>query len=141
MISNGDSSQGPKPELGLAWYGTRYGHNLAEQVKQHMIDLNVSSVTSLHYHNCTQDQYAALRVKIDFEDFPLDSYFERDITDLKEITFSNIQSVHLYINSALDWGNFTIRFDNILEKNDFGYGREGSVVVYGEVSAFLIVLE
>ena len=99
-----------------------------------MIDLNVSSVTSLHYHNCTHDQYAALRVKIDFEDFPLDSYFERDITDLKEITFSSIHSVHLYINSALDWGNFTIKFDNILEKNDFGYGREGSVVVYGEVS-------
>ena len=58
---------------------------------------------------------------------------QRDITDLKEITFSNIQSVHLYINSALDWGNLTIKFENILEKTDFGYGREGSVVVYGEV--------
>ena len=52
---------------------------------------------------------------------------------MKEITFSNIQSVHLYINSALDWGNFSIKFENILENNDFGYGREGSVVVYGEV--------
>ena len=66
------------------------------------------------------------------------SFSQRDITDLKEITFSNIQSVHLYINSALDWGNFTIKFDNILEKNDFGYGREGSVVVYGEVSGILL---
>ena len=61
-------------------------------------------------------------------------FLQRDITELKEITFSNIQSVHLYINSALDWGNFTIKFENILENNDFGYGREGSVVVYGEVS-------
>ena len=67
------------------------------------------------------------------------SFWQRDITDLKEITFSNIQSVHLYINSALDWGNFTIRFENILEKNDFGYGREGSVVVYGEVSGLHLI--
>ena len=68
--------QGPKPDLGLAWYGTRYGHNLAEQVKQHMIDLNISSpVTSLHYHNCTGN-YAALRVKVDFDDFPMDPYFK-----------------------------------------------------------------
>ena len=43
-----------------------------------MIDLNVSSVTSLHYHNCT-DHYAALRVKIDFDDFPMDSYFKVDL--------------------------------------------------------------
>ena len=72
--------QGPKPELGVPWYGTRYGHNLAEQVKQHMIDLNISTVTSLHYTNCT-DQYAALRVKIDFDDFPMDSYIKVDISD------------------------------------------------------------
>ena len=31
------SMQGPKPELGVPWYGTRYGHNLAEQVNQHML--------------------------------------------------------------------------------------------------------
>ena len=43
-----------------------------------MIDLNVSTVTRLHYHNCTH-HYAALRVKIDFDDFPLDSYFNVDI--------------------------------------------------------------
>ena len=24
--------QGPKPDLGVPWYGTRYGHNIAEQV-------------------------------------------------------------------------------------------------------------
>ena len=47
-------------------------------MKQHMIDLNISTVTSLHYHNCTE-HYAALRVKIDFEDFPMDSYFKVDI--------------------------------------------------------------
>ena len=52
---------------------------------------------------------------------------------MREITFSNIHSVHMYLNSALEWGNFTIKFDNILENNDFGYGREGSVVVYGDV--------
>ena len=49
------------------------------------------------------------------------------------ITFSNIHSVNLYLNSPLEWGNFTIKFDNILENNDFGYGKEGSVVVYGDV--------
>ena len=41
-----------------------------------MIDLNISSpVTSLHYHNCTGN-YAALRVKVDFDDFPMDPYFK-----------------------------------------------------------------
>ena len=84
--------QGPKPELGVPWYGTRYGHNLAEQVnqhmlyctvlycavlqvKQHMLDLNVTAVTELHYTNCT-GQHSALRIKIDFEDFAMDSYFK-----------------------------------------------------------------
>ena len=35
------SMQGPKPELGVPWYGTRYGHNLAEQVNQHMLHCTV----------------------------------------------------------------------------------------------------
>ena len=55
------------------------------------------------------------------------------MTDLKLITFTNIHSVNLYLNSPLEWGNFTIKFNNILENNDFGYGKEGSVVVYGDV--------
>ena len=58
---------------------------------------------------------------------------QKDITDLHEITFSNIHSVNLYLNSALTWGNMTIRFENIQQINDFGYGKTGSVVVYGEV--------
>jgi len=125
-------NKGPKPELGVPWYGTRYGHNIAEQVKQHMIDLNITRVTELHYNNCTGD-YSALRIKIDFEDFAMDSYFKKNMTDLKLITFTNIHSVNLYLNSPLEWGNFTIKFNNILENNDFGYGKEGSVVVYGDV--------
>ena len=68
-------NQGPKPELGVPWYGTRYGHNIAEQVKQHMIQLNVSRVTELHYTNCT-GAASALRIKIDFEDFRMNSYFK-----------------------------------------------------------------
>jgi len=68
-------NKGPKPELGVPWYGTRYGHNIAEQVKQHMIDLNITRVTRLHYSNCS-GHYSALRVKIDFEDFPMDTYFQ-----------------------------------------------------------------
>ena len=52
---------------------------------------------------------------------------------MREITFSNVHSVHLYLNSALEWGNFTVKFDKILARTDFGYGRAGSVVVYGEV--------
>ena len=68
-------NKGPKPELGVPWYGTRYGHNIAEQMKQHMIDLNISLVTELHYTNCTQ-QYSALRIKVDFEDFAMDTYFK-----------------------------------------------------------------
>ena len=48
------------------------------------------------------------------------------------ITFSNLHAVNLYLNSALDWGNFTVKFDNIHADHDFGYGKEGSVVVYGE---------
>ena len=62
-----------------------------------------------------------------------------NITDLRLITFSNLHAVNLYLNSALDWGNFTIKFENILENNDFGYGREGSVVVYGDVSQLLFL--
>ena len=45
------------------------------QVKQHMLDLNVTAVTELHYTNCT-GQHSALRIKIDFEDFAMDSYFK-----------------------------------------------------------------
>ena len=52
---------------------------------------------------------------------------------MREITFSNVHSVHLYLNSGLEWGNVTVRFDKILARTDFGYGRAGSVVVYGEV--------
>ena len=52
---------------------------------------------------------------------------------MQEITFSNIHSVNLYLNSALTWGNMTIKFENIQQINDFGYGKTGSVVVYGEV--------
>ena len=33
-------SQGPKPELGVPYYGTRYGHSLAEQVVLILIQLN-----------------------------------------------------------------------------------------------------
>ena len=40
-----------------------------------MIDLNITRVTELHYNNCTGD-YSALRIKIDFEDFAMDSYFK-----------------------------------------------------------------
>lgn len=40
-----------------------------------MIDLNITRVTRLHYSNCS-GHYSALRVKIDFEDFPMDTYFQ-----------------------------------------------------------------
>ena len=42
------SMQGPKPELGVPWYGTRYGHNLAEQVNQHMLYCTVLYYTILY---------------------------------------------------------------------------------------------
>ena len=58
---------------------------------------------------------------------------QKDITALKQITFSNIHSVQLYLNSALTWGNISITFQDILSTHDFGYGATGSVVVYGEV--------
>ena len=38
------SPQGPKPELGVPYYGTRFGHNLAHQIKQKMVDLNITKV-------------------------------------------------------------------------------------------------
>ena len=40
-----------------------------------MLDLNISRVTELHYTNCT-GAHSALRIKIDFEDFRTDPYFE-----------------------------------------------------------------
>ena len=40
--------QGPKPELGVPWYGTRYGHNLAEQVNQQMLYCTVLYYTVLY---------------------------------------------------------------------------------------------
>ena len=57
----------------MPYYGTRFGHNLAEQIKQTMMDLNISRVTELHYENCEDNP---LRIKIDFEEFPLDSFFK-----------------------------------------------------------------
>ena len=51
----------------------RFGHNLVEQIKQTMVDLNISRVTELHYENCDDHP---LRIKIDFEEFPLDSFFK-----------------------------------------------------------------
>ena len=111
-----------------------------------MVDLNISRVTELHYENCDDHP---LRIKIDFEEFPLDSFFkvaaklyenlfylfpvQKDLRDLREIRFSSVHSVNLYLNSALTWGNMTIKFENILNTNDFGYGKTGSIVVYGEV--------
>ena len=38
-----------------------------------MVDLNISRVTELHYENCEDNP---LRIKIDFEEFPLDSFFK-----------------------------------------------------------------
>ena len=39
--------QGPKPELGVPYYGTRFGHNLVHQIKQKMVDLNITKVIML----------------------------------------------------------------------------------------------
>ena len=41
--------QGPKPDLGVPYYGTRYGHNFPQQIKQKMLDLNVTQVR-FHIH-------------------------------------------------------------------------------------------
>lgn len=49
--------------------------NCIFKVKQHMLDLNISRVTELHYTNCT-GAHSALRIKIDFEDFGTDPYFK-----------------------------------------------------------------
>ena len=65
--------------------------------------------------------------------FVFHANLQRNLTALQRITFSNLTSVNLYLNSALDWGNLTISFQNIHQETDFGYGREGSVVVHGEV--------
>ena len=48
------------------------------KVKQHMLDLNISRVTELHYTNCT-GAHSALRIKIDFEDFRTDPYFKVEL--------------------------------------------------------------
>ena len=71
--------QGPKPELGVPYYGTRFGHNLAEQVKQKMVDLNISIVTEVLYHNCEDE---ALKVKIDFEELSSVSSSEISLTNI-----------------------------------------------------------
>ena len=39
--------QGPKPELGVPYYGTRFGHNLVHQIKQKMVDLNITKVIKI----------------------------------------------------------------------------------------------
>merc|ERR1719427_68096 len=73
-------NKGPKPELGVPYYGTRYGHSLAEQVKQTMVESNSSLVTEVRYEDCDYDH--PIRVKIDFEDFPMDSIFQKDLTSV-----------------------------------------------------------
>lgn len=123
-------NKGPKPELGVPYYGTRFGHNLAQQIKQAMVDNNITRVTTVYYEDCPD---YPLRVKIDFKDFPLDSYFQKDLTDVSTIVFTRLHSVNLYLRNDLSWGNLTIRFHNIREINDFGYGKNGSVIIYGQV--------
>ena len=87
-------------------------------------------VTHVYYEDCSDH---ALRIKIDFEEFPFDPIFkvagfkfaitrniiflenitifcfQTDLTSLEEITFLNVHSVALYLKSSLDWGNVTIR--------------------------------
>jgi len=123
-------NKGPKPELGVPYYGTRFGHNLVHQIKQKMVDLNITKVTHVYYEECSDH---ALRIKIDFDEFSLDPIFQKDLTSLEEISFLNVHSVALYLKSSLDWGNVTIRFENILTSHDFGYGKTGSVVAFGGV--------
>ena len=79
--------QGPKPELGVPYYGTRFGHNLVHQIKQKMVDLNMTKVmmmminiiiimtqvTHVYYEKCSDH---ALRIKIDFDEFPFDPIFQ-----------------------------------------------------------------
>ena len=50
-----------------------------------MLDLNISRVTELHYTNCT-GAHSALRIKIDFEDFRTDPYFEVELREHKTIS-------------------------------------------------------
>ena len=61
-------------EVTLKCYMTQF-INCILKVKQHMLDLNISRVTELHYTNCT-GAHSALRIKIDFEDFGTDPYFK-----------------------------------------------------------------
>ena len=85
-------------------------------------------VTHVYYEDCSDH---ALRIKIDFDEFPFDPifkvarfkfaitrniffmenivFFQTDLTSLEEITFLNVHSVALYLKSSLDWGNVTIR--------------------------------
>ena len=86
-------------------------------------------VTHVYYEDSSDH---AWRIKIDFEEFPLDPIFkvagfkfaisrntifmenivfcfQTDLTSLEEITFLNKHSVALYLKSSLDWGNVTIR--------------------------------
>ena len=92
--------------------------------------LILRKVTHVYYEDCSDH---ALRIKIDFEEFPFDPIFkvaglkfaitrniiflenipifcfQTDLTSLEEITFLNVHSVALYLKSSLDWGNVTIR--------------------------------
>ena len=61
-------------DVTLTCYMTQF-INCILKVKQHMLDLNISRVTELHYTNCT-GAHSALRIKIDFEDFGTDPYFK-----------------------------------------------------------------
>ena len=55
-----------------------------------MLDLNISRVTELHYTNCT-GAHSALRIKIDFEDFRTDPYFEVDISTYRIKLFNLVR--------------------------------------------------
>jgi len=123
-------NKGPKPELGVPYYGTRFGHNLAHQLKQTILDYNLTGVTELHYADCPNEP---LRAKIDFTEFSWDPFFKMDITNLSFVSFKNIHSVNLYIKNSLSWGNMTVKFENINGINDFGYRQNGSVIIYGHV--------
>jgi len=129
-------NKGPNKDLGLIYYGTRYGHNLAWIIKQKMVDLNMTSVDTVIYENCTKP----VSIKMDLgyfpkneKDWPNTDVYQVELTEVKEIVFSNMHSVSLYLRGSMSWGNLTLRFENIQNVTDF-YGKKGSVVVYGEIS-------
>jgi len=129
-------NKGPNPNMGLPFYGTRFGHNFGLQIKQALVDRNRTLgsgspvLTKVVYHNCTNFPF---RLKLDFEEFIWDPKTQVDLRSISEIEIRSVHSVNLYLFQDLYWGNLTVSFTDIHNTSVFNNNKKAGVLIHGNL--------